>query len=503
MSYGSFDIDDNLQALAAENEQLKSQLMTTSLINELSKVLHSKSDTASVYQTLLLGIHEIAGFDRCIFFTIDKDTFCLEAKAFFNVETTPSQKWSIPLGFEGGEITDALFLNRHFIINDPIPGEDFFQTKLNSRSYCVFPIMGRMIPTFKSSTQGEDEETILLKEPPKEAQPQTITENERRRHVVASRDFQGQGVVWVDRNESIEPLSSEDISTISSILTQAGIIIQNILMNIELEKTHGNLQIANDALKIALNNLNRSHDKLNKDLEHARVIQQGLLPQKMPKTTTMTTHSVYIPADAVGGDYFDVFEIKPGIFGIIIADVSGHGVSSALIMSMVKALLKTFAETHDGPQKTLERINTIFQSQIKTTNFVTVFYATIDTNTNTFTYTSAGHCPTLLIDKKNQMMKKLKADGLFLGVFPDMMLHETRIPFEPHSNRIILYTDGLTEAMNSHDVMFDIGRLCQVAQETLTESPEIACNRIINAQKKFCGTFSEPADDVTLLVVDF
>ncbi|MBN1980923.1 MAG: PP2C family protein-serine/threonine phosphatase [Chitinivibrionales bacterium] len=480
--------DTRLLTKLAENEQLKNQLMMTSLINDLVNILHAHTTTEAIYQTLLLGIEDIIGFDRIIFFSIDKEKFCLVPTIFHGVDPASCEGWTISLGFEGGEITDALFLNRHVIITDPLEDEDPFFKRLYSSSYALFPLTGRIIPAF-NERKTEDESVQLSPKPP-------LSENDRRRRMVQSKEFKTHGAFWMDRHSDTSPISSEDISAVSLILAQVGLLIENVLMKNELE-------VAHEKLKKTHHELNQSQAKINKDLEHARTIQRGLLPQSMPTTADIIAHSSYIPADAVGGDYYDVFEISPSLFGMVIADVSGHGVSSALIMSMVKALLKTFAAENLGPQKTLERINSVFNTQIRTTHFVTVFYATIDTNRRLLTYTSAGHCPALLLNQTDKTIQYLKADGLFLGVFPDMMLHEVSLQYVPHNQRIVLYTDGLTEATDAQCTMFDLKRLENIAKETLSLPPVKACEKIITVQKQFCGRNSQPQDDITLLVVDY
>ena len=158
-----------------------------------------------------------------------------------------------------------------------------------------------------------------------------------------------------------------------------------------------------------------------------------------------------------GGDYYDAFSISEGVYGLVVADVSGHGVASALIMSMVKVLLKSIVLEEKSPQKTLELINQTFLSEIKTDNFVTIFYAVLDTNNHVLHYTSAGHCPVLLFNRQTRSCDIIKADGLFLGVFPDMMLSESKFEYIPGTVRLVLYTDGLTEAKNKKEEMYGLG----------------------------------------------
>jgi sigma-B regulation protein RsbU (phosphoserine phosphatase) len=139
------------------------------------------------------------------------------------------------------------------------------------------------------------------------------------------------------------------------------------------------LHKANEQLKIVNHDLQLAQGRESEATWSLPVvIQQGLLPQNLSGNADFNLAARYLSADAVGGDYYDVFIISPGIYGIVVADVSGHGIASALIMSMAKMLLKTFAAKETSPQKTLEYINETFLSEIRTDNFVTIFYAVLD-----------------------------------------------------------------------------------------------------------------------------
>jgi len=491
------DLQRQAQRLRNQNELLKAQLMNTSLVNELTKVMHSSTDPEKILRTVLLGIQEIVEFDRVALLSIDPKRFCLRPKAWVGMDEALISDLSIPLGFEGGEVTDAIFLNRHFVVEDPDPVLDPFAKRLKSRSYLVMPLISKMTrpcwevkncrklscPAHGSynpycwSIMGSGEEGTG-----------TLSENERRRRCIACSNFKAEGVFWMDRSVRKATITSDNITTISTILNQAGIIIENF-------RIFNALEIANHDLRLA-------QARINKDLEHARTIQQGLLPQTIQDTEQFSVGFKYIPAELVGGDYYDVFQVAEGIYGIVVADVSGHGVASALIMSMVKVLLKTYAGTKLGPQKTLETINKTFLSEIRTDNFVTVFYGILDTNAHGFHYTSAGHCPALFFDRTTMQHRQVKADGLFLGVFPDMMLQEASFSYVPRSQRIILYTDGLTEAKNDAGEMFEISRLEKAGIETLALAPQKAIKAILDIQRDFCGKNQKPADDITLLVID-
>jgi serine phosphatase RsbU (regulator of sigma subunit) len=502
---------DVIGDLRAQNELLKSQLMNTSLINELSKVMQTCTDIENITKTLLLGIQEILQFDRVILFEIDAADFSITPRSWAGIESLNPHDLRIPLGFEGGEITDSIFLNRHLIVEYPDKESDIFATRLKSPSYLVIPLLSKTNKKcweFKSCTKTScpvygGYNPYCWSIPGSGEQLGSHSEDQRRQACVSCACFRCEGVFWIDRNLRGTPITSDDVTVLSTIINQAGIIIENYRILNALEKANNDLSDANKQLKQVNHDLQIAQSKINADLKHARTIQQGLLPQNLQDTKEFAIGARYIPAQAVGGDYYDVFEIAPNIYGIIVADVSGHGIASALIMSMAKILLKTFAANELSPQKTLERINETFLTEIKTDNFVTIFYAILDTASHQLAYTSAGHCPILLIDKQTHESTKINADGLFLGVFPDMRLAETRYSYEPHRKRLILYTDGLTEAHNDKDEMFDLNRLEEASLRTLDLQPVRTVEEILACHKAFCGPGRIPEDDITLLVIDF
>jgi serine phosphatase RsbU (regulator of sigma subunit) len=510
MNINELEISEKYAFLLEQNEKLKAQLMSNSMIYELTKVLHSCTDQASIIKTVLLGIQEIINFNRVILFEIDKDNFCLKPSYFVGIKETEIKNLTIPLTFEGGEITDSIFLNKHLIVDQPDKEIDTFAKLLNSPSYLVIPLISKVTRKCwevkkcdkKTCSAFGSYNPYCWSIPNSGELLNTKTENDKRKECIKCTCFKAEGVFWMDRNENNLPITSDDITTLSAVINQAGLILENFKMYNALEMANKELQTANITLTSLNRELQIAQAKINADLEHARTIQQGLLPQGVLSTKGFSAGAKYIPEEAVGGDYFDIFEIENGIYGIVVADVSGHGISSALIMSMVKVLLKTHAVHERSPQKTLEIINNTFLNEVKTDNFVTIFYAILDTNKHIISYTSAGHCPVLMVNKQTRTCTQIKADGLFLGIFPDMMLHETSYPYTPGTIRFILYTDGLTEARNSSDDMFEIEHLISAATQSIDLGPNQAAEEILKTQKEFCGEYKKPEDDITLLIVD-
>lgn len=499
-----------IDQLRTQNEFLKAQLMSASMIQELTKVLHSCTDLQGIIKTMLLAIQEIVEFDRVILFEIDKSSFSLKAGSWVGFDESEIKNLSIPLGFEGGEITDALFLNKHIIVENPDPVFDIFHEKLNSSDYLVIPLVS------KANRKCWETRSCLKTSCPAYGSYNPFcwsilgsgqmigapSENERRNACISCECFKGEGTLWMDRSNRKTPVTSDDITTLSAIVNVAGIVIENFRILNALDNANNSLKLANKQLKIVNQDLQIAHSKINSDLDHARSIQQGLLPQNLDQVQCISIGAHYLSADAVGGDYFDVFEITTNIYGLVVADVSGHGIASALIMSMVKVLLKTFSLNENSPQRTLEKINQTFLSEIKTDNFVTIFYAILDTSNHILSYSSAGHCPVIFLDRRDGSFRFIKADGLFMGVFPDMMLKESSYTYTPGNDRLVLFTDGLTEAKNNKDEMYGLERLAYSAQSSLHSSPKDAVNLILSDQRKFCGEQSASEDDITLLIID-
>lgn len=504
------ELSEKYTLVQEQNEQLKTQLMSNSLIYELTKVMHSCTDQDGIIKTVLLGIQEIINFPRAVLFSIDKENFVLRPKLWVGLKDADIKDFAIPLGFEGGEITDSIFLNRHLIIEHPDEADDPFAKKLGSPSYLVIPLINKATRKCwevkncnKMTCPVHGGYNPFCWSIPNSGQMLgAASENEKRKGCIACACFKVEGVFWMDRAGMDLPIASDDITTLSLVINQAGIILENFRIFNALEKVNGDLKNANTQLTTVNHDLQVAQAKINTDLEHARIIQQGLLPQGILSAPGFSASARYIPADAVGGDYYDVFEIAKGVYGIVVADVSGHGISSALIMSMVKVLLKIHATVERSPQKTLETINRTFLSEIRTDNFVTIFYALLDTNAHVISYASAGHCPVLLLNKETKQCAQIKADGLFLGIFPDMMLKETRYSYMPGAERIVLYTDGLTEARNKDDDMFEVEKLTESAIQTLSFDTAQTVDKILARQKSFCGSQQIPEDDITLLVLD-
>jgi serine phosphatase RsbU (regulator of sigma subunit) len=318
-------------------------------------------------------------------------------------------------------------------------------------------------------------------------------EDQKRRNCVNCRFFKGSHILWMDKPSTDILVTSDEITLLTTLTNQAGIIADNF-------QTYENLEKANTELTKVKRDLKLVQTKINRELKQAQEIQQGLLPQVLPQTEYFTTAADYIPATKVGGDYYDIFEIEKDCYCILVADVSGHDIAAALIMSMAKILIKSHANPYSA-KKTIDRINAILNSDIKNENFITMFYAIIDFNKGKMIYSSAGHNPVILIDRETKDVTPIKAEGIFLGVFDDAMVKDNEALLKKNS-RLILYTDGLIEAENMTGEMYSYEKLIEIIKKTVKLHTNEVKSEIMKDLNKHIGK-APIEDDITLMILDF
>jgi len=188
------------------------------------------------------------------------------------------------------------------------------------------------------------------------------------------------------------------------------------------------------------------------ELELAEKVQNNLIPRNAPVVVGMKFHFIFQPMRSIGGDFFDFLRFKNNnLTGIFICDVSGHGVHAALIASMVKTLIETAGLTRLKPGDMLAYINRNIRGMIPG-NFLTAFYGIYDNLEHTLTYARGGH-PYPILLKNNGTLSELKSRGIMVGVFPDRQFEEKIVHLEK-GDKVLFYTDGLTETRDSGNRMF-------------------------------------------------
>ena len=242
---------------------------------------------------------------------------------------------------------------------------------------------------------------------------------------------------------------------------------------------------------------------LNKELEIARQIQSSTLPRGVPTLKGLEIAACYVPMSAVAGDFYDFLSVDEKRVGILVADVTGHGVPAALIASMLKVAFVGQAAHADDPARVLIGLNRSLCGKFEA-HFVTAAYLFVDLEKSLLRYSAAGHPPLMLASRAAGEVREIEQNGLMLGIFPEAAYAAVEIRVGP-GDRCLLYTDGVIEAKNAAQEEFGKSR-CIEFLETQRDMPAARfANALFDRIDGFCGHNPARAqeDDITLLVLDF
>ena len=240
-------------------------------------------------------------------------------------------------------------------------------------------------------------------------------------------------------------------------------------------------------------------ERFAKELEIAKGIQQSFLPDHVPTIAGIELAAKNIPALEVGGDFYDFIPIGKDRWGLVIADVSGKGVPAALFMALSRTLIRASTMTNADPAAAIGHANELICEDSKTSMFVTLFYAILDARGMTLNYVNAGHNPPLFLKGDASDVLLLKAKGIALGVVDDVTLQSVKVDLVP-GDILVLYTDGVTEAINEAEVEFGEARLLRVITENRTLPADALLEKILSAITTFAGSRPQH-DDITIMIL--
>lgn len=255
--------------------------------------------------------------------------------------------------------------------------------------------------------------------------------------------------------------------------------------------------------------ISAERNRLEQELDVARTIQASFIPDGSPAIPGCTVASLWQAARQVSGDFYDFLELPDGNWGIVVADVADKGVPAALFMALSRTVLRTIAMNRLDPAGVLQTTNEIICHDTTSDLFVTIFYAIWNPTTRTLTYSSAGHNPAILL-RQNGQTEQLNTRGIALGVIENITLQQTQTTLYP-GDTLIIYTDGITEAINEDYDEFGLERLTlasanapvpstQAVANGLTIADSIT-NSIIETLQDHTGN-TTPFDDLTLVVMN-
>jgi sigma-B regulation protein RsbU (phosphoserine phosphatase) len=262
---------------------------------------------------------------------------------------------------------------------------------------------------------------------------------------------------------------------------------------------------------------------INKELEIARQIQASILPRDVPHLAGLEIAARYVPMSAVAGDFYDFLAVDSARVGILVADVSGHGVPAALIASMLKVAFAGQAEHAEDPARVLSGLNRALCGKFED-HFVTAAYLFVDTEKQLARYAGAGHPPLLLAQfapaaarrvaaggvptddvdggEVRRAVRAIEENGFMLGVFPDADFSVAEIPLRP-GDRCLLYTDGLFEAADAAQEEFGPVRLAQFLEARCELPAPLLADALLTEVAQWAGhAAGGQNDDITLVVID-
>jgi sigma-B regulation protein RsbU (phosphoserine phosphatase) len=296
---------------------------------------------------------------------------------------------------------------------------------------------------------------------------------------ISDRSGQLCGLVVLGARRSEEPYSGEDKRLLASIASQAGAALENIALAEEIAER---LQAERRAAQ---------------EMEIARQVQRKLFPQKLPPLATLDYAGDCVQARIVGGDYYDFLDLGVGRVGFVLADIAGKGISAALLMANLQANLRSqYAVALDDLSGLLRSVNKLFYENTEPSHYATFFFGAYDDATRTLLYANCGHNPPLLL-RCHGPCERLAATATVLGLFEDWECALGRVNIAP-GDLLVVYTDGVTEAVNQNEEEFGEARLAETAMAARTRGAEPVLRSVLDQVARF--TVGEQGDDLTLVV---
>jgi len=292
---------------------------------------------------------------------------------------------------------------------------------------------------------------------------------------------QNMGVLALANGPMGTPFSQSDFVVFKSIAEQSAFALYNAIIYSEANEKK----------------------RLDHDLEIARDIQRILLPAEAPALNGFEISGINVPARQVSGDYFDYIKVDDQRLGVAIADVSGKGVPASLIMAICRSVLRSQAAQNPSPANVLQKVNRQLYPDIKEDMFISMAYLILDHAHNGVILSRAGHDAPLLYKSSSQTVTPLKPPGMVLGIDSgnvfDRLTSDVAVPLE-RDDCLVLYTDGVTEAIDTEGDEFGVERMIQSVRASAMYGAPAIVTRLIDDLRNFVG--SQPQnDDITLIAI--
>jgi sigma-B regulation protein RsbU (phosphoserine phosphatase) len=285
------------------------------------------------------------------------------------------------------------------------------------------------------------------------------------------------GLIYLDSRETAADLSTGNTELLQTLALEASTVLENArLLEEERAKLH-----------------------LEEELGIAREIQASLLPRKLPETGWFRVAGSSLPSHQVGGDYFDVKQVGPDCWSLVVADVSGKGVSSALLAALLQGAFLLSTEGAMQMKQLMERVNRFLNERTEGEKYATLFFCMID-GRGLLRWANAGHCTPIVV-RTNGELSSLETTGLPLGMLEDAEYDIRELQLQP-GDKIIAYSDGLSEAQNAKGVFFEARRMMQIVSAHAKSTSNLLHEALMREVEAFT-IGAEQHDDITAVVVQY
>jgi sigma-B regulation protein RsbU (phosphoserine phosphatase) len=285
------------------------------------------------------------------------------------------------------------------------------------------------------------------------------------------------------------------IGVFQIINKKQGIFTKEDILFLEAFSDHAALAIENSRLVQA----SLENERVNKELHIAATIQQMIIPKVLPHVPGYEIVADAFPCTGIGGDFYDMFPLKENLFAVVIADVSGKGIPAALLVSTLHASLHAYIQTDINLNTLVSKLNSTVYQNSPPESFITFFIMLLDTDTHEITYMNAGHNPPLHIQSNGAVINELNAEMIPLGMLGRTNGTVRTLHFEP-GDEIILYTDGITEAMNSKRIQYGDARFRATVQTGRELTLAARHAKVLKDIYAYVGD-KPSSDDLTLMIV--
>lgn len=291
------------------------------------------------------------------------------------------------------------------------------------------------------------------------------------------------GFMSLGQKLSEAPYSGNDLRLLSSVVAQTGLA----------------LEVAR--LTSAIGNEIAQRERVNRELEIAREVQEHLFPQHLPSVYGLDYCGCCKPARTVGGDYYDFLELPEDRLGIAIGDVSGKGIGAALMMASLGASLRGQASVVQGMTELIKRVSNLVYGASSVNRYATFFYAEYEPRNRGLLYVNAGHNPPFIVRQSNESRQvyRLEAGGPPVGLLPGSLYAQGSLTLEP-GDLVVLFTDGVSESMNSDDEEWGEERLIELAR-TCEGLPAVEAMKCIMASAQTFAAGAPQYDDMTVVIL--